>query len=501
MKEKILFWFGVEFTHFCLSNNLQQKYDADFYSIIDITSKTRKFFENQKIVDFKKIWFFFDYVKKQTKKPDFEYLKNFEEKYKINLWKLAINERIFYKFYDFHRFSNNEIYSILEQECRFFEKVLDETNPDFVITKDPSRHHHQLFVDLCNAKNIDVLLLSRTTLGNKVILSKKSHKFDTLYINKNFKQPKRNFNELREYLNNSIFSKYSNKSYKPTNNSKNQINALKDYLLSDTKENEEQYYYYGRNKVNVLTNTISTMLKTRSREKFLNDHSITKPSFDSPFVYFPLHVDMERPLLIGAPFFTNQIEIIRHIAKSLPVNYRLFVKESPAGHTRSWRSQSEYKSILQIPNVYLINPKVPAEDLYKKCSLVFTVAGTSGFEAAFFEKPTIVFSDVGYLSLPSVFRIKNIEDLPQTIREALKTKVNADDLNSFLNFMINETIDFDWWLFQKDFYEEFYYDGKLHDVEISEPKLKEFLHSHEKELNLLTDVHLERIHSDKQKTN
>ena len=40
---------------------------------------------------------------------------------------------------------------------------------------------------------------------------------------------------------------------------------------------------------------------------------------DTSFVYFPLGVDMERNLLISAPFYTNQVEIIRHIAKALPI--------------------------------------------------------------------------------------------------------------------------------------------------------------------------------------
>ena len=44
MTQKILFWLGVEFTHFCLSNILQKHLDADYYSVIDITSKPRNFF-------------------------------------------------------------------------------------------------------------------------------------------------------------------------------------------------------------------------------------------------------------------------------------------------------------------------------------------------------------------------------------------------------------------------------------------------------------------------
>jgi hypothetical protein len=202
---------------------------------------------------------------------------------------------------------------------------------------------------------------------------------------------------------------------------------------------------------------------------------------------------MERPLLIDAPFYTNQIEIIRHIAKSLPVGIKLFVKESPAGNSRGWRKISDYEEIMSIPNVTLIHHSVPSKDLFKKCLLVFTVAGTSGFEAAIYEKPSIVFSKVGYASLPSVQKVSALEELPKLIRESLDIKVKSDDVNQFLIFMEKNTIDFDWQGFLKNFYDEFYYDGNLHDVKISPNNIQKFLNLHYNKLEILTDAHLKKI--------
>ena len=48
-------------------------------------------------------------------------LKTLKKNMIYPIWKLAINERIFYRFYNFHKFSNNEILSIEEQSCKFFE--------------------------------------------------------------------------------------------------------------------------------------------------------------------------------------------------------------------------------------------------------------------------------------------------------------------------------------------------------------------------------------------
>ena len=41
---------------------MQKKINADFFSVINITNKPKKFFENQNFVDFKKIWFLHDHT-------------------------------------------------------------------------------------------------------------------------------------------------------------------------------------------------------------------------------------------------------------------------------------------------------------------------------------------------------------------------------------------------------------------------------------------------------
>ena len=120
-KPKILFWLDADFTHFAIAYFLQKRYDCELYAIVDVTNKPKKFFETQKLVNFKKIWYFHDNIQ-ATKEHDVSYLQEIENKYGINLWKLAINERIFHRFFDFHKFSRNEILSITQQSVNLFEK-------------------------------------------------------------------------------------------------------------------------------------------------------------------------------------------------------------------------------------------------------------------------------------------------------------------------------------------------------------------------------------------
>ena len=156
MKDKIIVWLDSNLTQYCACYYLQKEIDADFYAIIDVTNKTRTFFENQNLVNFKKIWFFHDNTL-PMKTPDLKYLSSFEKNHKIDLWKLAVNDRIFYNFNDFYHFSKNEILSILENECKFFETVLNDINPDFVIMHEPYQQHDETFFELCKSKNIKIM--------------------------------------------------------------------------------------------------------------------------------------------------------------------------------------------------------------------------------------------------------------------------------------------------------------------------------------------------------
>ena len=224
---------------------------------------------------------------------------------------------------------------------------------------------------------------------------------------------------------------------------------------------------------------------------FLEKNSLLQID-DSKFVYFPLQVDPDRNLLLGSPYLTNQIESIRNIAKSLPVDHKLFVKEHP-GQKREWRNISFYKEILDIPNVKFIHPSVSSEELYKKCSLVITSGGSSGFEASFFQKPTIVFSDTIYNRLDCVSRISNIEDLPFIINESLNKEISSNDLDKFLVFLEKNSFDFD--LFGYIFIElkEFFHDSILLDVEIKQNKMEKFLEKHFKLIDIIGNQLIKEI--------
>ena len=64
LTEKIIFWDEGGFIAFLLANSIQKKIDGEFYAIFDVTDRQKSFYQKQKFVDYKKIWFYYDYILK-----------------------------------------------------------------------------------------------------------------------------------------------------------------------------------------------------------------------------------------------------------------------------------------------------------------------------------------------------------------------------------------------------------------------------------------------------
>ena len=65
---KIIFWDQGDFLSFLLANSLQKKINGEFYGIFDVPDRKKSFYQKQKLVGFKKIWFFHDSISKPRKK-------------------------------------------------------------------------------------------------------------------------------------------------------------------------------------------------------------------------------------------------------------------------------------------------------------------------------------------------------------------------------------------------------------------------------------------------
>ena len=492
MNSKIIFWMNDALALVGLPKTLQEKHNFDIYAILDVTDKQKKFFQKQELIKFSKIWFFHDYISKATKKPDTKYLKLIEKKHKIDLSLLASNERFFNKWNKYYKFSSDEKLLILEQECKLFEKILDEVQPDFLIIAQTTLHHNHLFYEICKARGIKVLMIRPSFFMGKHIISSEFDSIDNTQINGKF-----HFNSLVDIQNYLKKYDYATKTKLELENwfasKTDYLKAILKFLISSNTNVKTHYTYYGRSKFAVLKGTIFSIIKKRFRESFINKNLIRDIKNKKPLIYFPLQIEPERSLLIQAPNYTNQIEVITNIVKSLPAGYELYVKEHPANVFRQWRSVDDYKKIMKLPNVKLIHPSVKSEDLIIKSSLVITISSTSGLEAAFHNKPSIIFADLDYSILPSVHKIKAIDELPYAIKTSLKKEVKSSDLSYYINLIEENSFELDFDSIDSDFDSNFHYGGFLADAEIPIEKMRLFLERHSADFDKIAAECLKKI--------
>jgi len=439
MTNKILVYVNRDLTTFGVANSLQKKIDCQLYSIIEMMNIPTTFFKTQKIVNFEKNWYFFENITNKIIEPNLDYLNSIETKYEINLWQIALTERSFLNYNKYHKFTRNEILSILEQECRFFEKVLDEVQPEYVIILMTDFQHLRILHEMCKARKIHVCLTKRSRFGYKWMVTDQNRLQDLTKFLEKPENKERTINQLQDYLQNfdpykqgiELVKKQAVSSTKFLTSSG--IKSLLSFVKSD--EDRERFYGLGRTKTKIFSKMALMLIKTRYREYFINKYFLKKLPKNEKFVYFPLHDEPEGVVFLSAPYYTNQLEVITNIAKSIPVDYKLYVKEHQIMRKRRWRPVSYYKQIMNLPNVRLIHPSVQNLELIKNCSILTTIAGTAGVEAAFYLKPSINLVDSGYSMLPSVYHLKNMEELPKVIKQALSTKIQISDLNNYVNLI------------------------------------------------------------------
>ena len=479
MSNRVLFWLDAEPTAFCIAYYLKKIHDTDFFTLVDVTNRQKSFFQSQKLVEFKKTWFYHDFMNQKIKSGA-NYLKSFEKKYNIDLWQLAKNDRIFIDDYNtFYKFSDQEISEIMEKECKLFEEILDEIKPDFFITTETAMRPHHLFYLLCKKKGIKVLMLNTANWGNHCYISENYHKLDNfneLFANR--KALPITFNDIQNRLESKILSKKVSKFYQSYKNSKIKLMqaAFQLLILSDNSNEKTHYTYYGRKKLKVLFSEINNSIKRWYRKKYIDQNFLQEIIDDKPFIFLPLQQEPERSLLLSAPDYKNQIETVEYVSKCLPENFLLLVKEHPTqGSGRDWREISQYKALQNNPKVRLIHPSVPADEIIKKSKLVISVSGTIALESAFLNTPSITIADNDYTLIPSISRLNSKNELQGLIENSLEKKVEPSSIGKYLDILEENSFIFDYLEFQVSYFNHFYFSGNLVDVEISESHMKEFL--------------------------
>jgi hypothetical protein len=144
------------------------------------------------------------------------------------------------------------------------------------------------------------------------------------------------------------------------------------------------------------------------------------------FFLFPLHILREWADYSWMGLKYPNIEnVIKECAASLPMGYKLYVKEHPSHFPE--KSYFLYRSLNKISNVKLIDPKENNFELIKKSSGIITLGSTMGWEAFLLGIKVFVLVDIWYAHLPGVYKANTVIELTELLQKNQALKPASDE--------------------------------------------------------------------------
>jgi hypothetical protein len=409
-----------------------------------------------------KEWELFNKFKKNPFKYNLKILKKFENSLEDNcnlIDAVVADRRVFCGkdssfFQDYERrYDDNELYSLIYNYYAEINKFIIKFKPKIFVNFLPVTLFDYLAYLICKKKKIRIFTLRSTKIKNYVYFSESFfdpspelvQRYNLLRKKKNKKSANNILKELRKK--NFLYEGVVKLSNKPALNIKfdNYLNFFKNFYFNlknnffsqDPQSINVLKSYFYNSFYNKLNSNLSNQLISSNFEK--TKKIIKEKNFKLAF--FPMHTEPEVSLLCYSKPYLNQIEIIRQIAISLPIDYVLLVKEHPWSVGK--RKLTYYKKILNIPRVYFVPHNFVSVECVDMSNLVFTLSGSIGQEAVFLKKPVITFGNTNINILPKtkVLKVSNLTNLNANIKEILKNyKYSKNEVLSYIQANIDISV-------------------------------------------------------------
>jgi len=145
------------------------------------------------------------------------------------------------------------------------------------------------------------------------------------------------------------------------------------------------------------------------------------------YFFYALQTEPETSTTTISPEFNEQLAVIEVVAKALPSEYYLVVKEHPFAIGR--RPYFLYSLISQIPNVIFVDFREDAIKIARHSECVVTISGSIGYEATIMGKPVITFGLHNWHNfVENTIVIREIHDIKKAITSALERSNNRTRL-------------------------------------------------------------------------
>ncbi|MCR4334874.1 MAG: hypothetical protein NUV47_04090 [Patescibacteria group bacterium] len=397
---------------------------------------------------------------------DLDFLTRLEKDYGIpNFWpylavdRIIMSDQIVREYpHNTSRYSHEDMLKILQVNAKAIIEFLDKEKPDYLFTTQPGGVGSYLLYHIAKKRGIKTLVMILPSIENKITVSE-DYDFitgvDEIYkknleqgVTKNkyysvakkyvgsFRNKPRTYSQMHTGIEKKLSLGHQFKFLMPWNYF-NSLSWLFKLFMRHWFSNDRNDYT-SINPWNYIKDHIKRKMRNLFNARGIYDY----PIVNEPYAFFGLHLEPEVSLLLLAPFVADQVWLIKQIARSLPVGYKLYVKDHP--HMAIYRPSSYYKDIKKIPNVRLINPSVTGFELIKNAKLVTSITGSIGFEGVLLNKPVITFGHAFYNRMSLITHCKTIEELPHIIKSKLaKFKPDDNELLAYVSAIFEDSADVD----------------------------------------------------------
>lgn len=370
---------------------------------------------------------------------DKKYLEYVERTYCIDLplGLLMMSTQLFttpyhYRFY-FKDLTESEKLYWLQLVFKEVERTLEISQPDRIVDIDNSELGRSVLCQVAKVKKIpyaslessrfESIWLPTFTLGrttDQYFIRKYKEIFETPHVEDKYIKKVNDFRSRKTImLPDYQFNSTAKKSASPfIKDAYNLLMMIKGLVIYWWKNPGLVGIFRRRPMIASLFHATSFFILWFLRERYLlskNSHCFEPVDASDTYVYFPLHLIPESTTLLKSPFFPNEIAVIEAVSKSLPMGWKLYVKEH--GSMVGERPIKFYKAIKRLTNVKLVrmdaydDPKPWIEN----SAGVITLSGSSAFEAAMMGKPSLMFGNTLFEVIDGVDKVCSFSELPEKI--------------------------------------------------------------------------------------
>ncbi|MBQ0668190.1 hypothetical protein J7S63_20290, partial [Providencia rettgeri] len=163
-----------------------------------------------------------------------------------------------------------------------------------------------------------------------------------------------------------------------------------------------------------------------------NKHPFSVWKTEKNIILLVLQVPEDVNMVCHSPYFENHYDIVKYVYSSIPVGYKLVVREHPLYKNKY---ESELYDFIAKNNI-MIDSAGSLKEKIQKSSLVIVNNSTVGLEAMTYNKSIIVLGN-SYYDNPEFTYKFNGENLHDLIITAIVNPKDSNSINQWLNYLFN----------------------------------------------------------------